>query len=87
MEQLFHQVSFIRSSGNLQDTWLDGFDSEEHTCYFISSASGWTNEDLGFAWLTGNFQRHTRERARNGRDWRLLYVDGHSSHLNMRLFT
>jgi hypothetical protein len=26
----------------------------------------------------------TPKKARNGRDWRFLYLDGHGSHLNMR---
>ena len=30
------------------------------------------------------FDRYTKTKARNGRDWRLLFVDGHGSHLNMK---
>jgi len=77
-------IIYQASSGNLQDTWLDDFNSEEHTCHFASSASGWTNEDLGYSWLVNVFDRYTKRKARNGRDWRCLYVDGHGSHLNMR---
>jgi hypothetical protein len=71
-------------SGNIQDTWLDDFEPEAHCCHFTASASGWTNEDLGFHWLESVFNRYTKAKARNGRDWRFLYTDGHSSHLNMR---
>jgi DDE superfamily endonuclease len=34
-------------------------------------------------WLTTVFDRHTKQKARNGRDPRLLYLDGHGSHINM----
>jgi hypothetical protein len=35
-------------SGNLQDTWLDEFELDEHSCFFTSSPSGWTNDELGY---------------------------------------
>ena len=71
-------------SGNLQDTWLQDFDPDEHQCYFTSSPTGWTNDELGYQWLTNVFDRETKEKARRGRDWRLLIIDGHGSHVNMR---
>ena len=71
-------------SGNLQDTWLDKFDPKEHCCFFASSKTGWTNENLGYEWLTTVFDRATREKSRYKRDWRLLFVDGHNSHVNWR---
>ncbi|WP_346962629.1 hypothetical protein, partial [Staphylococcus aureus] len=46
--------------------------------YRISmSDNGWTNDDLGFEWLQGMFEKHTSETA--GR-YCLLILDGHSSH-------
>jgi len=80
-------IIYQAESGNLQDTWLDDFKPKEHTCHFASSSSGWTNEDLRMSWLTGIFDRYTKQKARNGRDYRLLFVDGHSSHLNMKFLT
>ena len=41
------------------------------------SDNGWTNDDLGFEWLQGMFEKHTSETA--GR-YCLLILDGHSSH-------
>lgn len=70
------------ASGNLQDTWLEGFKASEHSAYFTSSPSGWTSDELGFSWLTGLFDKETSPKAR--RSWRLLIVDGHGSHLNMK---
>jgi hypothetical protein len=71
-------------SGNIQDSWLQDFDPKQQSCFFASSPTGWTNDDLGYSWLTTVFDRETKGRARNGRDWRLLIVDGHGSHINMR---
>jgi hypothetical protein len=36
---------------NVQDTWLEDFDPDEHDCFFTSTPSGWTNDGLGLAWL------------------------------------
>ena len=72
------------TTGNLQDTWLQDFDSSKHAAFFASSPSGWTNDELGYQWLTTVFDRYTKEKARQGRDWRLLIVDGHGSHINMK---
>lgn len=69
-------------SGNLQDTWLDDFEPDEHDCHFASSPNGWTSDELGYSWLTGLFEKETAPTAR--RSHRLLFVDGHGSHLNMK---
>jgi len=73
-------------SGNLQDTWLDEFNPEMQEAYFASSPTGWTNDELGYSWLTV-FERETKKKARNGRDHRLLLLDGHGSHISMRFLT
>ena len=52
-----------------------------HDVFVTSSPSGWTNNDVGLAWLEQVFDRCTKKKARNGRDWRLLILDGHGSHL------
>jgi len=69
-------------SGDLQDVWLDDFDSSSELAYFGVSKKGWTNEELGMSWLTKIFDRNTKEKAGNSR--RLLIVDGHSSHVNIK---
>ena len=50
----------------------------------MASESGWTNDELGFQWLTMVFDQASKNKTRNGRDWRLLFVDGHGSHVNER---
>lgn len=43
------------------------------------SENGWTNDDLGYKWLTEVFEKHTRHRTAG--TYRLLLLDGHGSHL------
>jgi len=69
-------------SGDLQDVWLDDFDASSELAYFAVSKKGWTNEELGMSWLKKIFDRNTRDKAGNSR--RLLIVDGHSSHVNLK---
>jgi DDE superfamily endonuclease/Tc5 transposase DNA-binding domain len=71
-------------SGNIQDSWRQDYNPTEQSCFFSSSPTGWTNDNLGYSWLTTLFDRETKAKARQGRDWRLLIVDGHGSHINMR---
>jgi hypothetical protein len=69
------------ASGSIQDSWLQAFDPEEYRAHFASSPSGWTNNDIGLAWLKQVFEPSTKEKA--GRSHRLLILDGHRSHLTM----
>ncbi|KID96268.1 DDE superfamily endonuclease, CENP-B-like protein, partial [Metarhizium majus ARSEF 297] len=70
-------------AGQVQDSWLTEFDPEHQSAFFTTSETGWTNHELGKEWLIGVFDRFTKAKARNGRDYRLLITDGHSSHINM----
>lgn len=69
-------------SYDLQDTWLEDYDSSSDEAYFAVSKKGWTNEELGLSWLSKLFEPITHKKAGNAR--RLLIMDGHSSHVNMR---
>jgi len=69
-------------SGEVLDTWLDDYDPADGA-YITASPTGWTNNEIAQLWLMRLFERHTKQKARQGRDPRLLIVDGHSSHLNM----
>jgi hypothetical protein len=55
-------------SGNIQDTWLQDYNPDEHSYFFASSATGWKNDDLGFEWLIKIFDPETKKKARQGRD-------------------
>jgi hypothetical protein len=69
-------------SGLIQDTWLNNFDKNREAAYFAATQKRWTNENAGLYWLEHIFDRHTKAKAGNYR--RLLIVDGHNSHVNMR---
>jgi hypothetical protein len=43
------------------------------------SPSGWTNNEIGLAWLQQVSDRYTKAKARIG--WGLLILDSHGSHL------
>lgn len=73
-----------QGQGNLQTSWLQDFEADKHNCYFASTPSGFTNEDLAFDWLVNVFDKNTRKKAGHGRHWRLLWLDGHNSHLNLK---
>lgn len=69
------------ASGKIQDGWLQDFNPQEHKAFFASSPTGWTNNELGIAWLKRCFQEETKKKAK--RDYRLLILDGHGSHVTM----
>ena len=73
---------YARKSGDLQDTWLEDYDASVDEAYFAASSKGWTNDALGVSWLEKLFLQHTSAKAGSG--YRLLIVDGHSSHVNWR---
>jgi hypothetical protein len=70
-----------KSNGGLQDTWLEDFDIK-NKAHFAFSANGWSCDNLGLFWLEHIFHRYTSKKA--GNRHRLLIVDGHSSHVNMK---
>jgi hypothetical protein len=65
----------------IQNTWLQDLIPGEHHASFAHSASGWSNNNLGLAWLEQVFNCETQHKAR--RRWRLLILDGHASHLTL----
>ncbi|NWN33330.1 hypothetical protein GY663_29515, partial [Klebsiella michiganensis] len=63
------------ASGSIQDTWLQALDPDIHQIRISSSPSGWTNNEIGLAWLQQVFDRSTKAKARSS--YRLLVLDGH----------
>jgi hypothetical protein len=70
---------FQGMNGNIQSTWVQDIDPAQHQVFYTSSLTGWSNNDIGLAWLEQVFDRYTKAKAR--RAWRLLIVDGHGSHV------
>ena len=69
------------AAGSIQSSWVIDVKPGEHSAHVTSSPSGWTNNDIGLAWLEQVFNRYTKKKA--GRAYRLLIVDGHGSHVTM----
>ena len=46
------------------------------------SPNGWTDQELGYAWLQNDFEPATREKAAG--QYRLLILDGHNSHCTFK---
>jgi len=63
----------------IQSAWVEAVEAQKHQVFFSNSASGWTNDEIGLFWLQNVFERFTREKA--ARDYRLLILDGHGSHV------
>jgi len=64
-----HQSTWYQTG--IPDDWVIGV-----------SENGWTNDELGYIWLTEVFDKYTRGRT-VGRH-RLLFLDGHGSHFTPR---
>jgi hypothetical protein len=52
----------------------------EHEVFVSSSPTGWSNDNVGLAWLEQVFDHYTKQRS--GR-WQLLILDGHGSDVTM----
>jgi hypothetical protein len=76
-------LSLIFSSANssIQLSWVDAIRAGKHEVFVSLSPSGWTNNDIGLAWLEQVFQRFMKPASSRTR--RLLILDGHNSHVTM----
>ncbi|EDN02638.1 predicted protein [Histoplasma mississippiense (nom. inval.)] len=50
-------------SRDMQDTWLEDFDSKKDQVYFAASENGWSNDEYGLMWLKKIFEPHTKKKA------------------------
>jgi hypothetical protein len=60
---------------------VDSIEAGKHDVFVTSSPSGWTNNDIGLAWLEQVFDQHTKKKALAS--YRLLILDDHGSHVTM----
>ena len=63
---------------DLRSGWVEHIEPEKHPVFLATSPTGWTNNELGLAWLEQVFDRGTKAKARSS--YRLLILDGHSRH-------
>ena len=64
----------------VQKAWLEGLD-DPHTKFAVSN-NGWTDNELGVAWLEKMFEPRTKLRQKG--EYRLLVLDGHDSHMSTK---
>jgi hypothetical protein len=76
-------IIYASQNSTLRDTWVAGIKAGMHDVFVGSTSSGWSNNDVGLAWLEQVYDCCTKKKVRYGRDRRLLIVDGHGSHLTM----
>jgi hypothetical protein len=72
---------FQGANGAVQSSWVDAIQAGEPPVFVTSSPTGWSNNDIGLAWLKQVFERETRRYASTG--YRLLLLEGHASHVTM----
>lgn len=51
-------------ASTIQDSWLRDFDPEQQDCFFSSSPSGRTSDEIGSKWLQELFDTRTAAKAR-----------------------
>jgi hypothetical protein len=69
------------ANNTIQSRWVEEIKAEVHSVLVSSSPTGWTNNEIGLAWLRQVFDRFSKQKAR--RKYRLLILDGHGSHVTM----
>jgi hypothetical protein len=65
----------------LQEQWfIEQFRQSVPSWHFITSPNGWTNNQIGVAWLQQVFLPQMNNRREDDLDAILLILDGHFSH-------
>ena len=72
---------FTGKDNTIQSSWVEDIEPGKHSVFVTATPSGWTNDEVGLAWLEQLFNRYTKKKAR--RSWRLLIINGHGSHITM----
>jgi hypothetical protein len=76
---------FPAANKAIYSSWVEDIEVQKHEIFIGSSPTGWSNNNIGLAWLEQVFDRYTKPQA--GRSWRLLILDGHGSHVTMDFIT
>ena len=56
-------IIYLAATNNHKDTWYEDLQTSEPVAHFITSSNGWTNDDVGYEWLTQVFNCHTKKKA------------------------
>ena len=69
------------ANNTIQSSWVEEIEPGAHSVFVSSTPSGWTNNEVGVAWLKQVFDRFTKTKAR--RKYRLLILNKHSSYITI----
>jgi hypothetical protein len=58
-ERMPPALIYRSDSGDMQDSWLEDFDTTSQNAFFGLSQTGWTSNDHGLSWLS-RFHEHTQ---------------------------
>ncbi|KIY43269.1 DDE-domain-containing protein [Fistulina hepatica ATCC 64428] len=67
----------VQKAKNFQSNWNE---NNVANVAFAMSESGWSSSAIAMRWME-IFEEETKEKANNGEDERVVYLDGHVSHL------
>jgi hypothetical protein len=55
---------FASANSTLQSNWVEGIRVGKHKAFVSSSPNGWSDNEIGLAWLEQVFDRYTKAKAR-----------------------
>jgi len=56
-------VIYPAAAGAIYNRWVSDIEAGNNPVLITSSPSGWTNNDIGLAWLEQVFDRYTKDKA------------------------
>jgi hypothetical protein len=86
-EALPPSLIYPTKSGDIQSSWVASLELKNDELFIAGSPTGWSNDKIGLAWLEQVYDRCTRPlrgNRSNWRQWRLLILDRHGSHVTMK---
>ena len=64
-----------------QKSWYQQLEKSESRGYIATTENGWSNNEVGLAWLSECFDKETENESTLAGEYRLLCVDGHASYI------
>jgi hypothetical protein len=77
-------LTYAAAKGAIQLSWVKDIEAGKHKVFITSSLSGWSNNNIGLAWLEQVFDCCIKQQS--GR-WRLLILGVYESHVQGGLST
>jgi hypothetical protein len=56
-------IIYPSNGGDIQLNWLQDYEPEQQPAFFTTLENGWTNNKIGFEWLTIIFNYYTKHKA------------------------